>query len=101
MADDIMHTKDKLALALTEAGLYEMAGKAATGYYHDFLSPLDLPKLALFTALGVAGTPAAMAIRDRVIAGEFDASTAESEAWAESAEGQETMGLLMPKRHKE
>jgi hypothetical protein len=25
----------------------EMAAKAAQGYYHDFLSPLDLPKLAL------------------------------------------------------
>jgi hypothetical protein len=25
----------------------EMAAKAAQGYYHDFLSPLDLPELEL------------------------------------------------------
>ncbi len=88
------HTKDKLALALSEAGLHEMAAKAATGYYHDFLSPLDLPAMTLVTALGAAGTPAAMALRDRVINGEFDASTEESEEWANSPEGQEVIRKL-------
>ena len=51
-----MHTKDMLANALREAGLDAMADKAATGYYHDFLSSLDLPELQLVTELGVAAT---------------------------------------------
>ena len=38
-----MHTKDILASALLEAGEPELARMAALGYYHDFLSPLDLP----------------------------------------------------------
>lgn len=93
-----MHTKDKLAQALTEAGLDYMAAKAATGYYHDFLSPLDLPELQLDADLLAAGTPEALALRKRHHNGEFDASTEESEAWADSPEGQEAMRNLMPSR---
>ena len=34
----------------------EMAAKAAQGYYHDFLSPLDLPELeSLMPAIPDAG----------------------------------------------
>jgi hypothetical protein len=85
------HTKDILAAALTEAGLTEMAAKAATGYYHDFLSPLDLPTVTLADDLAKAG---AWALRQRVINGDFDASREESEEWAASPEGQETMAEL-------
>lgn len=90
-----MHTKDQLAKALTEAGLDEMAAKAATGYYHDYLSPLDLPELQLDADLTAAGTPAAMAVRERHRDGEFDASMEESDAWAMSEEGQNTLGMLL------
>ena len=93
-----MHTKDKLAQALTDAGLHEMSLKAMQGYYHDFLSPLDLPEMQLDLDLLNAGTPAATALRERHHNGEFDASIEESDAWAESAEGQEAMRLLMPHR---
>ena len=90
-----MQTKDKLALALAEAGLYEMAGKAAQGYYHDYLSPLALPEMQLDADLHAAGTPEAQALRRRHHNGEFDASIEESEQWAASADGQETMRRLL------
>lgn len=89
------HTKDKLADALRMAGLHDMADKAATGYYHDFLSDLDLPCLQLDIDLAAAATPAAQALRERHANGEFDASLEESEAWADSDDGQETMGRLI------
>lgn len=82
------HTKDKLAEALRGAGLTEMADRAATGWYHDYLSPLDFPELQLSNDLLAAGTPEAMALRARHHQGEFDASKEESDAWAESPDGQ-------------
>jgi hypothetical protein len=99
-----MHTKDMLADALREIGLTEMADKAATGFYHDFLSPIALPEMALITALGAAATAhpdktkAIMTLRNRVIDGEFDASAEESEEWANSPDGQETFGRLIKDR---
>ena len=100
-----MHTKDKLAAALCYVGLDDMAAKAATGYYHDFLSPLDLPEIVLVNQLNVEALKRPeqergpiIDLRDRVIDGEFDASAEESEAWAESAEGQETLRSLLSRR---
>lgn len=95
-----MHTKDMLAEALREAGLPAMADMAATGFYHDFMSPLDMPEMQLIDDLSAINTPAAKALRDRVMNGDFDASQEESEAWAESPEGQNTFRKLMPERHK-
>jgi hypothetical protein len=45
--------------------------------------------------LGAAGTEAAMALRKRHHAGEFDASIEESVEWANSAEGREAIGKLI------
>lgn len=90
-----MHSKDILAEELRKAGLHNMAIKAANGVYHDFLSPLPDPALELDRDLVQAGTKEAMAIRQRHHNGEFDATLEESEAWAESAEGQEAMHKLM------
>jgi hypothetical protein len=89
-----MHTKDILAAALREAGLEEMAKKAATGWYHDYLSPLDLPETQLANDLKEAGTPAAMALLERHMNGDFDASKAESDEWARSREGQDAFARL-------
>lgn len=89
-----MHTKDKLAEALRKIGLNEMADKAAKGWYHDFLSPLDFPELQLSMDLAAVGTPEALALRSRHHNGEFDASPAESEEWAKSPEGQAAMRML-------
>lgn len=93
-----MHTKDTLAQALTEAGLHEMAAKAAAGWYHDFMSPLDVPATQLdddLVAAMTAGNAAARQVRDRHHNGEFDASVEESDEWATSAEGQETLRRLL------
>jgi hypothetical protein len=90
-----MHTKDFLAQELRAAGLEEMAEKAARGYYHDFLSPLAMPEMQLDRDLFAVGTPAAMALRRRHHNGEFDASTEESEAWANSADGRKAIGKLI------
>lgn len=90
-----MHTKDKLSAALFEAGLDDMAAKAAAGWYDDYLSPLVTPTTQLVTDLRNAGGAAAMALAQRVIDGDFDATREEAEAWAASQEGQETLGKLM------
>jgi len=93
-----MHTKDFLASELTKAGLHEMAAKAATGYYHDFLSPLDFPEMQLAADLQAAGTDAALALRARHLNGEFDANLKESEEWFESADGAAAMQMLVSGR---
>jgi hypothetical protein len=90
-----MHTKDVLANELRAAGLDEMAEKAATGYYHDFLSPLATPCVQLAHDLHAAGTSAAMALYRRHMNGEFDASLEESEEWARSPDGQDAFGKLV------
>jgi hypothetical protein len=96
-----MHTKDLLAAELRKAGLTAMAWKAESGYYHDFLSPLDAPSMQLAddlqTYVNAPSWPRkdeAKALLDRHINGEFDASRDESEAWATSKEGQETFAKL-------
>ncbi|MBT1509461.1 hypothetical protein KIP88_03005 [Bradyrhizobium sp. SRL28] len=101
-----MHTKDMLADELMKIGLMDMSLQARGGYYHDFLSPLDLPEVALVTALGAAATARpdkAMEIRalcNRVINGDFDASAEESDEWAKSQEGQDTFRQLIRDRDK-
>jgi hypothetical protein len=100
-----MHTKDKLAAALRAVGLNEMADQAATGYYHDFLSPLALPEIALVNGLNVEALKLPesergpiLDLRDRVINGDFDASEEEADAWASSQEGQDTFRSLIDKK---
>jgi hypothetical protein len=96
---DTEHTTAKLARALRELPTLavppEMIRRAETGYYHDYLSPLAVPELALATELAAlanhpsrhAARDALLALRQRVIDGEFDASKAEADAWARSPEG--------------
>ena len=96
-----MHTKDFLAQELEKAGLLEMAENARAGLYHDFLSPLDFPSLALDADLAKAikrGNQAAAELRSRHWNGEFDASKEESDEWAASPEGQEAMRLIAGER---
>ena len=93
-----MHTKDILAEELAKAGLLDMSLKARGGYYHDFLSPLDTPCLQLADDLQAAGTPAALALRQRHLNGEFDASMEESDEWMASPEGQDAFNRLVSGR---
>lgn len=90
-----MHTKDILAAELIKAELPEMAAKAATGYYHDYLSPLAMPCIQLADDLKKAGTPAALALRARHLNGEFDATMEEGDEWARGTEGQDAFGRLV------
>lgn len=76
-----MHTKDVLAAELHKAGLHDMAMRAGQGYYHDFMSPLATPCLQLAADLAAVGTPAALALRERHLNGEFDASKEEGDEW--------------------
>ena len=92
-----MKTNEVLALELEKIGLVEMAKKAREGYYHDFLSPLDFPEMQLAEDLAKVGTPEALALRKRHINGEFDANLEESEAWANSPDGQDTLRRLTKK----
>lgn len=88
----------KLAAALQEAGLDEMAGLARAGHYNEFFGPLGTPELALIAELAQAGTAPALALRQRIIHGEFDAGVEESEEWAASPDGQDAMRRLMSGR---
>ena len=106
---DTEHSTAKLVRALTQVPEPKvpptMIARAERGYYHDYLSPLALPELALAEELAAMarhpsrhGTPARdaiLAIRAGVLNGDFDASKAESEAWAASAEGQAAFKSLL------
>ena len=101
----MMHSTDKLAEALRDAGLSGMADKARAGYYHDFLSPLATPSLQLRHDLKVfVDAPSASAetrnaatlILARHMTGEFDATKEESDDWAASPEGMQIMAALLP-----
>lgn len=95
-----MHTKDILASALREAGLPLMALKAAEGYYHDYLSPLAMPERTLCDELTIVGTPAALALCERVKLGNYDASEEEEEAWASSPDGLAAMQAFVARFNK-
>jgi hypothetical protein len=103
------HTTAKLARALEAIpGVpEEMIERARTGHYHDYLSPLDFPEIQLVADLrelaARPGTPrnSRPLLRDlakAVINGDHDASKEESDEWARSAEGRETMAALLPPR---
>ncbi len=89
------HTKDVLADALREAGLLEMADIAATGYYHDFLSPLTFPTVTLVKHLGAEAEKTGNGVKRHKIEqliyqveqGFFDASEEEAAEWAASPDG--------------
>jgi hypothetical protein len=109
---DTEHTSAKLVRALRELPTLAvppaMIRRAEEGYYHDYLSPLAFPELALVNELGAlanhpsrATTGAGLALiglRQRVIDGDFDASKAESDAWAASPEGQAAWAELLKGR---
>lgn len=96
-------TSEILAKALYEAGLEQLAEEARKDMFHDYLSPHSLPELeleqALRTARNLASDPQQKekieAVRQRLLDGDFDADTAESEDWARSKEGQDTFNQLM------
>lgn len=92
---DELHTTEELARALeatNDIRVKPLVWKARRGYYHDFLSPLALPEAQLVNDLLELGLTE---LAQRVIDGEFDASTAESDAWGRSEEGRATYAALL------
>lgn len=80
-------TSENLARALEAAGApAEMIQRARQDFYHDYKSPLAMPEMQLYKEARAAGLHG---IAEGVMAGEFDASKEESDAWAASPEGQE------------
>ena len=94
-----MHTTEKLALALEEANLPEMAKAARQGFYHNYLSPLPAPCLQLEADLRSQHTDAAEKVRLLHLNGEFDATKDESDAWAESPDGKAVFAELTKTGH--
>lgn len=95
-------TSQNLANVLREAGFEQLALRAEQDEFHDYLSPHAMPETVLASLLAEVirhsatdeEREAASAIRLRLIDGEFDASAAESDAWAESDEGREAFASL-------
>lgn len=103
---DGMKTYDYLAQELEKIGLREMAEAAKKAYYHDYLSPLEMPSLQLLYDLAAAAMVAKsvnnteladkiLMLRSRHMQGEFDASSEESDDWAKSPAGQEAFNELL------
>lgn len=73
-----MKTKERLAKVLTEAGLHDLALRAADGLYDDYESSSATPILDLVTDLLRAGRSDLAA---RAKHGEWDGTPEEAEAW--------------------
>ena len=88
-------TKDRLAAALREIGLDEIAREAERGLYDDYESPNAMPIHSLVHRLTEEGSPAALALAERAKAGDFDGTKEEANAWATSPEGQAMLRELI------
>ncbi len=96
-------TSELLAVALEAVGLTAMAKLARHDMFHDYLSPHATPTMGLADMLVGAATGCPdgkrmakiLQLRDRVIAGDFDADDAEADAWAKSEEGQASFAKLV------
>ena len=97
------HTARVLAAALADAGAPPgMIRRAERGYYHDYLSPLAMPTVALVSELRNAANRAPdkaaarklMDLARAVANGDHDASRAEAEEWIASADGRDTLAAF-------
>lgn len=75
-----MHTKDRLAVALREAGLPLMAKMAEAGVYTNGLSLHAMPEVVLRRDLEDARSTLASALLWRVDKGEFEVTDEEFDA---------------------
>jgi hypothetical protein len=105
-------SKVRLAEAMAEVpGMPPyMLQRATDGYYHDFESELAFPEIQLVADLremarlpttGPKAKRALSLLAERVIDGEFDATKAESDAWARSEEGRAVFNELFSHRNGE
>lgn len=90
-----LHTKDRLAKALFEAGLPTLATAAANGEFDDFLSASPHPQADLIDKLRLFPTPEAKKIMNDLYEGIYDSTKEESDEWAASPAGQEVFRRLV------
>lgn len=89
-------SSEQLAQALEAAGAPSfMVTAARDDFYHDFKSPLAMPEMQLLVDARKHGLTT---IAEGVVEGRWDATKAESDAWAASPEGQETFRELLHPR---
>jgi hypothetical protein len=99
MTEQPIPTTERLARALEAAGAPQvMINRARGSFYDDFKSDLATPIVQLVQDVRKAGLEG---IAKRAIDGEFDATKEESDAWAESPEGQELMQQFMGKARQQ
>lgn len=86
-------------------GLPAMARRAREGHFDDWSAPaevadgMEIVRLVNELAgkaqmMGKADRKKVLAVREAAIAGEFDGTKAESDRWAASKDGQETMRAM-------
>jgi hypothetical protein len=73
------------------------AKRAETGEFDDYADTHVCPITQLYTELRANGLNK---FAERVKDGEFDATKEESDEWAASPSGQETLGMLSPEMRK-
>jgi hypothetical protein len=91
-------------------GLHDMAKQARLGHFDDYFAPrevadgLEILRLVRKLELAARAQQASgqrdrmrrtLEVRNAVKSGEFDATKEESDRWAASKDGQETMRLLL------
>lgn len=86
MTDEPVHTSELLAKALEDARYLDLAARARRHEFHDFMSPHAMPQHTLVALLQRRGKRAQPLI-ERVKAGDFDATKAESDEWMASEDG--------------
>ncbi len=86
-------TSERLARVLEAEGLPDGIVAAARDY-DDFRSPLAMPETQLYQDLIGHGRKD---LAERVVAGEWDATKEESDAWAASFEGRQAFAELGPR----
>ena len=104
-------TSEYLGRVLDEVRLGDMATRARLGHFSDFSCPADIADgmetIRLVNELAAAAKAQAIAnvnrkrilvVREAVMQGEFDDTKEESDRWAASKDGQETMRLLLEGR---
>ena len=89
-------SSEALAVALEEANApAAMIQRAREDYYHDYKSPLAMPEMQLLADARAHGLTT---IAEGVMEGRWDATKAESDAWAASPDGQATFAELLAPR---
>lgn len=89
-----LQTTERLARALeslNDPALAGMIAQARAGYYDDYKSTIAGPQLQLVQDLRAHGH---FEIVGRVVAGEFDATPDEGDAWMNGPEGQAMLAQL-------